>query len=267
MASVHDDLRPVTVVTGASLGIGRELALLAARRGEVLLVARGHVGLSRLADEISAQGGRAGIIALDLAQPGATDHLLSVLAARGLHCHQLVNNAGFGFVGPAATLDRGGQLACIDVNVRSLTDLTLALLPAMIRRADGGVLNVGSVAGFMAGPYSAVYYATKAYVHAFTEAIRAETAGSGVRVTLLCPGPVNTGFLARATGGARQFEASLFHVPAAPVAKAAWDGFMRGQDRVVPGWPNRIVQLAAWLLPRRALSALVLQRQRGRTTL
>jgi uncharacterized protein len=266
MASVPDDLRPVTVVTGASLGIGRELALLAARKGDVLLVARGQEGLSRLADEIKAGGGRASILALDLVQPGASDQLISALAARGLHCHQLVNNAGFGFVGPAATLDRGWQLACIDVNVRALTELTLAVLPGMISRGEGGVLNVGSVAGFMAGPHSAVYYATKAYVHSFTEAIRTETAGSGVRVTLLCPGPVNTGFLARATGGARQSEASLFHVPAAAVAKAGWDGFIGGQDRVVPGWPNRIVQLAAWLLPRPALSALVLRRQRSRTT-
>lgn len=266
MADAVEMQKPVTVVTGASYGIGRELALLAARDAEVLLVARGAEGLAAVAAEIAARGGRATCLASDLSLQGAVGSLMAQMEALGLRCNRLVNNAGFGFIGPAAALDVGEQLSSIDVNVRALTELTLAVLPDMIRRGEGGILNVGSIAGFMAGPNSAVYYATKAYVHSFTEAIRAEVAGTGVRVTLLCPGPVNTGFLKRATGGLRQAEASVFHIPAAEVAEAGWSGLKEGRAVIVPGLANRLVELAAWILPRSVLSALVLRRQRDRTT-
>jgi short-subunit dehydrogenase len=257
--------RGVTLVTGASSGIGRELALLAAREGEVVLVARNSAGLEALAAEIEAAGGRASWLACDGEEPDAAGRILNSLAKGGQHCRQLVNNAGFGLVGLAHDISRDGQLGSIALNVRFLTDLALSVLPGMIARREGGILNVSSVAGFLPGPRMAVYYATKAYVQSFSESLWQETRGTGVRVTALCPGPVNTGFLGRATDGERAFEATRFHVAPALVASVGWEGFLRGERTVIPGFSNRIAVAVSRFLPRGLLLDMVMRRQSGRT--
>ena len=192
-------MRPVTLITGASSGIGAELARVFAEHGhELVLVARREHRLVELADEIAAAGRpRPNVLSVDLERPGAVSLLAAELGARDLEPANVVNNAGFGLVGQALRLDRNAQLAMIDLNVRALTELSLAFTDSLARHR-GGILNVASLAAFLPGPGMAVYYASKAYVLSFSEALHHELAGLGVRVTALCPGPVATGFQARA---------------------------------------------------------------------
>ena len=173
-------MTPVTVITGASAGIGVELARVFAGHGHALvLVARREQLLAALAAEIAAAGGpRPLVLPLDLAQPDAAARIAEALAARGLEPEYVVNNAGFGLVGRAADLDRAEQLAMIDLNVRALTDLSLAFVDSLARQR-GGMLNVASVAGFLPGPGAAVYYASKAYVLSFSEALHRELEAPG----------------------------------------------------------------------------------------
>src|SRR5882672_4116307 len=194
-----DRLRPVTVITGASAGIGVALARVFAKNGHALaLVARRADRLNALAGEIAAAGGaRPIVIAADLTQDGSAHRIGEALAAVGAEPQYMVNNAGFGLLGRAAERDRAEQLAMIDLNVRVLTELSLAFLESLARHR-GGILNVGSLAGFLPGPGMAVYYASKAYVLSFSEALHSELAARGVRITVLCPGPVPTEFGARA---------------------------------------------------------------------
>src|SRR5260370_19779875 len=189
----------VALITGASAGIGTELARGFASNGHRLaLVARRADRLVKLAREIAAAGGAAPIvIACDLEQPDAGDKIAAVLAAEGVEVEYVLNNAGYGLFGNAVELDRAEQLGMIAVNVRAMTDLSLRFSDQLIRHR-GGILNVGSIAGFLPGPGMAVYYASKAYVLSFSEALRRELAPRGVRVTALCPGPVPSEFQARA---------------------------------------------------------------------
>ena len=248
-------VRPVTLITGASAGIGWALAEIFAQHGhELVLVARRTAELERLADKIATSGApRPGVLGLDLAQPGIGDRIAAELSARGLAPRYVVNNAGFGLIGPAVELDRTEQLAMIDLNVRTLTDLTLAFIPSL-EEHRGGILNVASVAGFLSGPGMAVYYATKAYVLSFSEALHAELKGRGVRVTVLCPGPVPTEFQARA--GIMRRPSSMDR-GAEEVARAGYDGLMRGRRLVVPGWQNRFITRIPRLLPRGLMLELV----------
>ncbi|MGL4437918.1 MAG: SDR family NAD(P)-dependent oxidoreductase [Bosea sp. (in: a-proteobacteria)] len=257
-------MRAVTLVTGASSGIGRELARLAAREGEVLLVARGRVGLSAVADEINAAGGTARWFACDGTEIDAAAQVLAHLEASGSFCHQLVNNAGFGITGMAGETDPAEQMSSIDLNVRFLAALALGALPGMLARKRGGILNVGSVAGFLPGPGMAVYYATKAFVQSLSDSLWQETQGTGVRVTSLAPGPVNTDFLKRATAGRRVAEMTRLHVDVAEVARQGWSGFKAGKRLVVPGLPNRLALLVAHLMPRDVMAGMVMRRQQGR---
>ena len=208
----------VTLITGASAGIGTELARVFASHGHrVALVARRADRLTALADEIAAAGGAAPIvIPCDLVQPDAGDRIAEALAASGVEVEYVVNNAGFGLFGQAVQRDRADQLDMITVNIRALTDLSLRFSDQLIRHR-GGLLNVGSIAGFLPGPGMAVYYATKAYVLSFTEAMRAELAPHGVRVTVLCPGPVPSEFQARA-GFRPGFDSAVLEVLPADVA-------------------------------------------------
>ena len=182
----------VTLITGASAGIGTELARIFAANGHRLaLTARRADRLNQLAGEITAAGGAQPIvIACDLEQADACDKIEAALAsAGGVELEYLVNNAGFGMFGRAIKRDRNDQLGMIAVNIRALTDLTLRFADQLIRNR-GGILNIGSIAGFLPGPGMAVYYASKAYVLSFSEAMRRELAPHGVRVTVVCPGPV-----------------------------------------------------------------------------
>jgi hypothetical protein len=244
------ELRPVTLITGASAGIGHALARVFAKNGhEVVLVARREQLLANLADEIAATGApRPTVLRADVSRIDAARRIGEALVAAGLEPEIVVNNAGFGLLGAAVTLDRGEQLAMIDLNVRALTDLSLGFAEALERR-KGGILNVASVAAFMPGPGMAVYYATKAYVLSFTEALHHELAPKGVRVTALCPGPVPTEFQARA--GIKSMRLARAAVRTADqVAADGYKGLREGARVVVPGFPNQLAAVLAPLLPR-----------------
>ena len=240
----------VTLITGASAGIGTELARVFASRGHrVALVARRADRLEALAADIMAAGGAAPIvIPCDLSQPDAGDQIAAALTASGVEVEYVVNNAGFGLFGRAVQHDRSVQLEMIAVNIRALTDLSLRFSDHLIRNR-GGLLNVGSIAGFLPGPGMAVYYATKAYVLSFTEAMRAELAPHGVRVTVLCPGPVPSEFQARA-GFRPGFDTAVLKVSPADVAQEAYRGFMANKRAVMPGLGIKIVPFLLRLLPR-----------------
>jgi len=251
------DLRPVTLITGASAGIGAALAEVFALKGhELVLIARRAPELNELADMIAYEVGvRPHILALDLLAPGATARIADELKQRGLEPEIVINNAGFGLLGPAASLDRGQQLAMIDLNMRVLTDLSLRFVPSL-ERHRGGILNLGSVASFMPSPNLAVYHATKAYVLSFSEALHQELAPSGIRVTALCPGPVYTEFQARA-GIPKGYHPHKFSRTMMQVANEGYDGLKRGDRIVVPGSDNKVIVAIARLLPRSAMLWLV----------
>jgi uncharacterized protein len=247
----------VTLITGASAGIGTELARVFASKGHrVAIVARRADRLTALAAEISAKGGSAPIvIACDLQQADAGDKIAAALTAEGVEVDFVVNNAGFGLFGRAVELDRNEQLAIIDVNIRTLTDLSLRFADSLIRNR-GGILNVASIAGFLPGPGMAVYYASKAYVLSFTEALRGELGSSGVRVTALCPGPVPSEFQLRA-GFEPGFDSAILNVSAAQVAEEAYRGLMTNKRAVLPGLGIKIVPLMLRLFPRGFILAAV----------
>jgi short-subunit dehydrogenase len=240
----------VTVVTGASGGIGEELAYCAAKAGrKVVLVARSADKMKAVAEKIVSLGAPAPeIVALDLADPKSGEALASALKQKNLKVFELINNAGYGLTGPIEKLDAADQVGMVDLNMRALTDLTLRFLPEIIE-AKGGVMNVASTAAFQPGPNMAIYYASKAYVLSFSEAIWFELRGRA-RVTCLCPGPVPTGFAARASksGSLRLMKLSMTSVEF--VAARGWDRFQRGQRVVVPGVFNEIVMIFAPLTPK-----------------
>lgn len=240
------------LITGASSGIGLELAKLFARDGYGLaLVARRWEKLETLGHELSKQHGiHVRTIAVDLADPGAPGEIARQLAAASVTVDVLVNNAGFGELGPFAQIDLKTARRMIEVNIAALTTLTRIFLPGMLQRRRGRILNVASTAGFAPGPLLAVYYATKAYVISLSEALTEETRGSGVTVTVLCPGPTTTEFQAVA----HMESTRLVNMPgvmnAESVAMAGYAGLMRGKRMVVPGLINRLLPLGIRLSPR-----------------
>jgi short-subunit dehydrogenase len=247
----------VTLITGASAGIGTELARVFASKGHrVALVARRADRLAMLAEEIAAAGGAAPIvIACDLEHADAGDKIVAALAAEGVEVEYVVNNAGFGLFGQAIELDRAEQLGMIAVNVRAMTDLSLRFTDHLIRHR-GGILNVGSISGFMPGPGMAVYYASKAYVLSFSEAMHRELAPHGVRVTALCPGPVPSEFQARA-GFAPGFDSAILNVSSSDVAKAGYRGLMANKRAVLPGLGIKVLPFLLRLFPRGFILAAV----------
>lgn len=243
-------IHPVTLITGASSGIGAELARVFAAHGHRLaLVARRADRLHALAAEIVASGRMAPIvISCDLGEAGAADSIATALTAEGVEVKYLVNNAGYGLFGHAVERDRADQLAMIDVNVRALTDLSLRFSENLIR-LRGGILNVGSIAGFLPGPGMAVYYASKAYVLSFSEALRGELGPRGVHVTVICPGPVPSEFQARA-GVKSGSHSSILKVSAKDVALEGYRGLMANKRAVLPGLGVKILPLLLRLFPR-----------------
>ena len=260
------ELRPVTVITGASSGIGAALAHVFSAHGhEVVLVARREQALNAVAESVAAKGRpRPTVLRLDVARVDAAGDIAEALARRSLEPEIIVNNAGFGLLGTADKLDRAAQLAMIDVNVRALTELSLAFVESLARR-KGGILNVASTAGFLPGPGMAVYYASKAYVVSFSQALHEELKPRGVRVTALCPGPVPTEFQARA-GMARDFFPAFLVRSAEAVAEDAYRGLKRGRALVIPGLPNKLMPALAGILPRPILASIMHSILRGRST-
>lgn len=246
--------RPLAIVTGASSGIGRAFAVkLAAQGYDLLLVARRAGELADVAAEVAAHGAVARSLALDLSAPTAIEAIASELGDRSLAL--LVNNAGFGLYGPYAEGDGAREQAMVDLNVGVPTRLTRRLLPALLR-ARGGIINVASTAAFQPGPWMAVYYATKAFLLSYSEAIAEELAPQGVRVMALCPGPTRSGF----QDGADMQRSGLLRLPlpsSAWVVDRAWQAWLRGRRVHVPGWLNKAMAFSVRLLPRRWMTTLV----------
>lgn len=241
------------LVTGASGGLGFEFAKLLARDGyNLALVARSAQKLEENARSLRSQFGvKAEAIALDLALPDAAKRVFERIPS----CDVLVNNAGFANNGAFARMNESEILEEIQLDVVTLTHLTRLYLPGMLERGHGRVLNVASTAGFLPGPNMAVYYASKAYVLSFSEAIAHEVRGSGVTVSCLAPGATATGFQERAN----MRSTILFRLPladAATVAKAGYEGMKRGKPVVVPGLMNKLVALSPKITPRRLLVAI-----------
>ena len=253
--------RPLALVTGASAGIGLELARVLARDHDLVLTARRQAELRALAAELAPAVCH--IIPADLADPPAPHALFDAVTNAGLTVDVLVNNAGFGDLGPFADAELGKMLRMIQVNVTALTELTGLFLAGMRERKRGRILNVGSVAGFQPGPHMAVYYATKAYVNSFTEALAAELAGSGVTVTCLAPGRTESEFAAAA--GFRDRPSGSV-ATARAVAEEGIRGLMRGKRMVVTGWRNRALLFAERFVPRGMVIRAVRKMQENRTS-
>jgi len=246
------------LVTGASSGIGVELARLLAARGHgVTLVARRESRLKALADKLAlAHGVRAEYVAADLTDEEARSALVDTVSERGLTVDVLVNNAGLSTTGPVATCDVAAELRMIRTDVEAVVHLCSALVPGMVERGRGAVLNVASTAAFQPLPGQAGYAGSKAFVLSYTEAMAQELRGTGVSATALCPGPVETEFAEAAGFGdleAGDALPKIMWVSAAEVAKAAIDGLDKGRGIVVPGMANRVMAGASRLMPHRLL--------------
>ena len=246
------------LITGASSGIGQDLArLFAADGSRLVLVARRREALQSLADELRGKHNIETIVeSLDLADPAAPQQLFDRLNGQGIDIDVVANNAGFGALGNVADLPIDRQLGMIQVNVMALAALTRLFLPGMLGRRRGGILNVGSTAGFQPGPHMAIYYATKAFVLSFTEAVAEEVAGSGVKVSCLCPGPTKTGFGAESGMDATPvFRVGTMRSP--DVARIGYRGFRAGKVIVIPGFTNRLAVFWDRLLPRAVIRKIV----------
>ncbi len=256
-------MTPAIVITGASSGIGREIARVAAyERRPLLLVARSNDILLELVKELDSTGTPAACLAYDLRNVGAAGRIEAALKEHGWYCDVLVLCAGIGVMGALNEHDREEHLAVLDLNARVPTELILHFVPDMRKRRRGGVLLVGSIAGYLPGPNMAVYYATKAYVRSLANALYAETKGSGVTVTNLSPGFVITPFLSLSGIGSTRLRKILPRMTAADVAREGWRGFRSGRRVIIPGAANRLLIAAAKLMPTRLILWVIQRLQR-----
>ncbi|HZP62155.1 MAG TPA: SDR family oxidoreductase [Terriglobales bacterium] len=246
------------LITGASGGIGCELAkLFAADHCNLVLVSRSSAKLNELAAELERQFSiSAKPIALDLTAAPAPHFLFDQLQREGIAVDVLVNNAGFGKFGDFAKIPLEESLGQIQLNITALTSLTKLFLEPMLARHSGNILNVASTAGFQAGPLMAVYYATKAYVISFSEALANELSGSGVTVTCLCPGATDTGFQGRAGTQDTLLFRKLRPMDAASVARDGYRGLMAGKTLVISGFRNWLLAEATRFSPRKLVTAV-----------
>jgi hypothetical protein len=247
------------LVTGASMGIGVDLAECFARDGyDVVLAARSETALRAVAERLAKQHGvKATPIASDLGVPGAGEKLAAAVAAVGLQVDVLVNNAGYGIAGAFDGSDRTRQLGMIDLNDRALVELTHIYWPRMLANKRGGVLNVASTASFQPGPLMAIYYASKAFVLSFSEALWKEAEGTGVRVSCLCPGPTVSNFRETAGTGKTRLSRSGAPMPSAVVAELGYQGWQANQRVVITGARNRVLARLVPFLPRKTVLGLV----------
>jgi len=252
--------RPVALVTGASTGIGEEFARqLAARGNDLVLVARDHARLDALAEELAeARGAHAEVLAADL----TNDEQLAAVEERARNVDVLVNNAGYGSFGNFYELDLAVEVREVELNVLALMRLTHAAAGAMAARGNGAILNVSSLAGFQPGPMNATYSATKAFVTSFTEAVHEEMKGTGVSVSVLCPGFTHTEFQERANAPASSVPGFMWQ-NAPEVASAGLDGLARNKAIIIPGSVNKVLGAFSNMTPdavTRRVSAVVLKR-------
>lgn len=247
--------RPVALITGASMGIGEQIAhVAAADEHDVILVARSAEKLEDLAAALSRRHGiEARVEALDLAAPGAAEQLCDRLS--DVDIDVLVNNAGLGSRGAFNETPLDRVLLQVDLNMRVLTELTHRILPSMLRRRRGRILNIASLAAFQGGPWMSVYYATKAYVLTFTEGLAGELAGTGVTATAQCPGATKSEF-GRTAGSADTLLFRLGVAEADDVAEHAWRAAMKGRTVAVHGFTNQITRFGVRFAPRRLASVV-----------
>jgi len=255
------------VVTGASSGIGADIARELADRGHGLtLVARREDRLRELAGELAQGGSHVEVIACDVADPAARADLLDEVGRRGLTVDVLVNNAGIGTIGSVTRSPVADEIAQVRVNVEAVIDLTTRAVQQMVPRGRGAILNVGSTAGFHPFPGQAGYAATKAFVKTYTEGVRAELAGTGVTVALLCPGPVRTEFLKNAGMDERTFAAAFpkfMWMPSRAVARAGVDALDGDRGTVIAGLPSQLSTRLFQFMPRRVLLPLLKNQHPG----
>jgi short-subunit dehydrogenase len=246
------------LITGASTGIGYELARLFAMNGyRLVIVARNEKRLQQLAEKWSGEFDvPVEVIAKDLTDPAAPEEIISLLAKKGITIDILINNAGFGLYGPFTETSFQQELDMIQVNITALTYLTKRLVTGMVSRGKGRILNVASTAAFQPGPLMAVYYATKAYVLSFSEALANELKDKGITVSALCPGPTQTEFGKKANlGQSKLFQGNIMN--AQEVATIGYRGMMAGKTVIVPGVKNQILAKSVRFLPRRIVTDIV----------
>lgn len=258
--------RKTALITGASFGIGLELARIFAREGHnLVLVARSADKLRQVASELEkAHGARSLILASDLSDPGAAAYVLDQTTRANIVVDILVNNAGFGQYGLFSDSDLEECLRQIQLNVTTLTHLTRLYLPEMIERKTGRILNVASTAAFQAGPLMAVYFATKAYVLHFSEALANELSGTGVTVTCLCPGATATEFHKRAKATEMKLLA-MGSMDAHTVAEDGYRALMAGKPVVISGFKNWLVAQSVRFSPRRLVTAIARKTQESKS--
>jgi uncharacterized protein len=248
-----------TLITGASGGIGYELARIAAADGKnLVLVARSGDKLNQIAEELRKNSKSVIVpLAIDLSTEAGVKELLTGISGKKLQIDELINNAGFGDFGDFATADQAKIMEMIRLNINALTKLTHYVLQEMLRSGKGRIMNVASTAAFMPGPGMAVYYASKAYVLSFSEALTRELKGTGVSVTALCPGPTDTGFASAAGLGKSLLHRLLPAATAAEVAKVGFKAMMRAKAVVVPGFMNKLSVLTPRFAPRSMVRNLI----------
>jgi len=237
------------LITGASSGIGLELAKLFARDGNnLVLIARREELLNKIAGELKTEFGiEVNVIAKDLTIEKSSEEIFNNLKDKNIDI--VVNNAGFGTVGPFTELDYKRQVDMVKLNITALTSLTRLFIPGMVEKNNGGILNVGSLAGFQPGPYATIYYATKAYVLSFTEGLKEELKNSNIKITCLAPGPTNTEF-GEVSGLDRSFLFKFGTMDAKDVALQGYNGFLNGKTVVIPGFSNKLLPLLVRISPR-----------------
>lgn len=247
------------LITGASSGIGLELACIFARdRYNLVLVARNQQKLAQVADKLKQEFGvTVKIIAIDLALPTSPTEILQAVQQEAIAIDILVNNAGFATYGLFSETDVATELQMLQVNVVALTHLTKLFVREMVKRKAGKVLNIASTAAFQPGPLMAVYYASKAYVLSFSEALANELQDFGITVTALCPGPTASGFQKRAHMEKSKLVSNQKIMDAATVAQAGYRGLMQNQTVVVPGLKNQILAASVRFMPRNVVTNIV----------
>ena len=259
---------PIVLITGASNGIGLELAkIFAQEKHDLALVARSYDKLKQIAENLQqTYGVQVKYYTKDLSISSTPEEIFEVLQSEGGNIDVLVNNAGFGWRGEFATMELSDALEMIQVNITTLTHLTRLFLPGMIERKRGKILNVASTAAFQPGPLMATYYASKAYVLSFSEALSEELEGTRVTVTALCPGPTATGFGARAGFTNEKILGNVLSMNSYTVALEGYKGLMKGKPLVVPGWENWLGTQLVRFVPRPIPARLIKRVQKKRGT-
>jgi short-subunit dehydrogenase len=251
--------RETVLITGASSGIGYEFAKrFAKEQYNIVAVARSENKLQALKEELEAQYGiQVWIYKKDLSNQDEVSALYKEIKKENITIDILINNAGFGLFGEFTETNLDEELNMIDLNIKTLTHLTKLVVVDMVKRNKGKILNVASTAAFQPGPLMAVYYATKAYVLSFTEALENELKGTNVTVSALCPGPTATGFAGRANLGQSKLFKSVGVMNVHQVVEVGYDGLLKGKTIIIPGLKNRLLTIGIRFLPRKMVTSIV----------